>query len=630
MSPLLRVARSLVPSCALRKAGCRNACKKRYVCHSPVGPNHFAVRVPVPFSPNASFTEREHKAEIVDRIYDVALDPVRLEELLDLWEGRAGPLRREDGELDDPDIAPHLDRAWVFLDRYDPAKSEGNYRSVLDEVPRAAAFVADGGARVAACNRAARLAFGIEDGGPIMALPFEAEDVDTLRAVIRKVAAGKAERVMTLRMRSQVTGSVVIVRVGPVESRETPPLALVMSNELVWPEGFETTLQEAFGLTGAEVDIVRGVTMGQPLKDIADSRGRSLETVRTQLRSILAKTETHGQSELVRVVLGLMDLALVPGARGLAAPPPVEVEARGPEPVPVQSMRVQGGRKLEWIEFGDPGGVPVVYMHLDYGLVRWPVRAERAAAARGLRVIVPFRAWYGRTSGLTRGVDHLDGVTADYAAVLDHLGVRNAAAITQGADLRFALNLSVLRPDLVRCVLGCAAQLPLRTPAQYERMDKWQRFVLANARYAPKVLPFIVKAGFSLVRSLGPEAFFRKVNSGSPADMAAFENPEIRAAVLAGALQTLLVPGGTGAEAFTREALGSERDWSAIVRAVRVPVVLLQADQDPQTPVQTVREHMAEFPHLDVRFLAFTGQLLLFARWPEVLDAAEALMARNA
>jgi pimeloyl-ACP methyl ester carboxylesterase len=161
-------------------------------------------------------------------------------------------------------------------------------------------------------------------------------------------------------------------------------------------------------------------------------------------------------------------------------------------------------------------------------------------------------------------------------------------------------------------------------------MDKWQRFVLANARYAPKVLPFIVKAGFSLARSLGPEGFFRKVNSGSAADMAAFDDPEIRAAVLAGAAQTLLVPGGTGPEAFAQEALGSERDWSAVVKAARVPVRLLQADQDPQTPVQTVRELMADFPHLEVRFLDFTGQLLLFARWSEVLDEIEAMDLRTA
>lgn len=579
--------------------------------------------MPVPEDPPpaaAVFAVREHKAEIVDRIYDVALDPVRLEELLDLWEGRAAPLRAPDRELDDPDLAPHLDRAGLFLDRYQPARADGGYRSVLDQVPRLAAFVADGGPRLAACNRAARLALGVEDGGPMAALPFDPEDIDTLRAVIRKVAAGRAEKVMTLRIRSQTTGSVVIVRVGPVESDRAPPLALVIASELVWPDGFETTVQEAFGLTMAEVEIVRGLTLGQPLKDIADARGRSLETVRTQVRSILSKTETHGQPELVRVVLGLMDLSLVPGVQSRATTP-----APGLDPLPVQSMRLPGGRRLEWIEFGDPAGMPVLYMHLDYGWVRWPARAERAARARGLRVVVPIRAWYGGSSPGTPGVDHLEGATADYAAVMDHLGLSNAVAVTQGADLRFALNLSVRRPGMIRAVLGCAAQLPLRTPAQYERMDKWQRFVLANARYAPKVLPFIVKAGFSLARSLGPEAFFRKVNSGSPADMAAFDDPEIRAAVLAGSMQTLLAPGGSGAEAFARESLGSERDWSAVVLAAKVPVWLLQADQDPQSPVQTVRELMVDFPHLEVRFLEFTGQLLLFARWPEVLDAIEAL-----
>lgn len=580
-----------------------------------------------PFS--AQFADREHKAEIVDRIYDVAVDPVRLEDLLDVWEDRAAPLRAGLGPevttLDDPDIGPHLERAWVFLDRYQPTDPRGRFRSVLDELPRTAAFVADGGATITACNRAARSALGIADGGPITALPFDPEDVATLRAVIRKVAGGRAEKVMTLRIRSVLTGQVAIVRVGPVEQGDGPPLALVMSSDLVWPQGFEATVQEAFGLTGAEVEIVRALVLGQPLKDIAEARARSLETVRTQVRSILAKTETHGQPELVRVVLGLMDVTLVPGARSDRDEP-----TAGITPLVPQFLHVQAGRRLEWIEFGAPDGIPVLYMPLDYGLVRWPARAERAARARGLRVVVPFRAWYGGTAPLPRGVTHLDGVTSDYIRVMDHLGLRHALALTQGADLRFALNLSLQRPDLIRGIVGCAAQLPLRTPAQYERMDKWQRFVLANARYAPKVLPFIVKAGFSLARRLGPEAFFRKVNSGSAADMAAFDDPEIRAAVLAGAAQTLLMPGGTGPEAFAQEALGSERDWSAVVRAARVPVRLLQADQDPQTPVQTVRELMADFPHLEVRFLDFTGQLLLFARWSEVLDEIEAMDLRTA
>jgi pimeloyl-ACP methyl ester carboxylesterase/DNA-binding CsgD family transcriptional regulator len=582
-----------------------------------------------PKSRTAQLAERDQKAEIVDRLYDVAVDPIRLEDLLEVWEGHAAPLRVGPVEgaftLDDPDIDAHLTRATVFLDRYEASQKVTGDRAILDDIPRAAAFLSDGGAKVAGCNRAAGQAFGIHDGGPINALPFEAEDIDILRGVVRKVAQRREEKIVTLRIRSRTTGSPVIVRVSPVDSAAKPPLALVLSTELVWPAGFETTVQDAFGLTLAEVAIVQGITLGLPLKDIAEGRGRSVETVRTQLRSILAKTETHSQSELVRVVLGLMDLALIP-AQGDAGRGHAAASGGGLTAISFQSTRGADGRRLDWIEFGAPQGRPVLYMHLDFGLIRWPAKAERAAAARGWRIIVPVRAGYGGTDLHPRGQDHTAGVTADYAAILDHLGLRHVLVIPMGADLRFALMLAETRPDLVQAILGCACQLPLRTAAQYERMDKWQRFILANARYAPKVLPFLVKAGFSLARRLGKAAFFTQVNGGSPADMAAFARADVRAAVLEGS-EVCMSATHLAAEAFTRECIGSEKDWSALVKAARVPVRLLQADQDPQTPVQTIRELMADYPHLDITFLPDTGQLLLFAEWPRVLDEAEALLA---
>jgi pimeloyl-ACP methyl ester carboxylesterase/DNA-binding CsgD family transcriptional regulator len=582
-----------------------------------------------PHPKTAALADRDHKAEIVDRLYDVALDPIRLEHLLEAWEGSAAPLRVGPVEkaipLEDPEIEAHMARAQVFLDRLRASEEAESRTSVLEEIPRSAAFLSDGGAQIVACNRPATVAFGLSEGGPFSALPFEAEDRDLLAGVIRKVAGGRAEKVVTLRIRSMVTGSPVIVRVSRVEGGEDRTLALVLSTELVWPEGFEATVQEAFGLTPAEVDIVRGITLGLPVKDIAEARGRSAETVRTQLRSILAKTETHSQSELVRVVLGLMDLALIPtGGHGGSVPKGGGLPAR-----PLREMRAADGRRLTWIEFGDPRGQPVLFMHLDYGLIRWPAAAERHAQMRRLRVIVPVRAGYGRTDLHAKGTDHLQGVTLDYAAVLDHLGVRGAIAIPLGADLRFAMNLANRRPDLITGIVGAACQLPIRSAAQYERMDKWQRFILANARYAPKVLPFLVQAGFSLARRLGKDVFFRQVNGGSTADMDTFSRPDVREAILEGS-DTCLAPKWSAHEAFTRECIGSEKDWSPVVRDCRVPVVLLQGDQDPQAPVLTIRELAAEYPGLEVRFLRDTGQLLFFAEWPAVLDEVERMSARAA
>ncbi len=584
------------------------------------------TRPPTRPQTSAAFTNRDHRAEIVERLYDVAVDPIRLEELLEVWEGRAAALRVGPVEsaiqLEDPEIEAHLERATVFLDRFEASQQAQGSRTVLADITRSAAFLSDGGSRLAGCNRAAVLAFGVAEGGAFADLPFDAEDRVLLSDAIRRVAARKAEKVVTLRIRSMTTGSPVILRVSPVEGSSARPLALVVSTELVWPEGFEVTVQEAFGLTAAEVEIVRGVTLGLPLRDIAEARGRSVETVRTQVRSVLAKTETHSQSELVRVVLGLMDVALIPVQADPALPPRGALERRA-----LHEIRGTDGRRLTWIEFGDPRGRPVLYMHLDFGLIRWPATAERAAAARGLRIVVPVRAGYGRTDPLPRDVDHLAGVTRDYAAVLDHLGLKGAVAVPLGADLRFAMNLSIQRPDLVRAIVGAACQLPLRSAAQYDRMDKWQRFILANARYAPKVLPFLVQAGFSLARRLGKEAFFRQVNGGSAADMETFDRPEVRAAVLEGS-DICMTAKWSAHAAFTAECIGSEKDWSDVVRAVKVPVLLLQGDQDPQSPVATIRELAAEYPQLEVRFLPGTGQLLFMAEWPQVLDAVEH-MARS-
>jgi pimeloyl-ACP methyl ester carboxylesterase/DNA-binding CsgD family transcriptional regulator len=569
--------------------------------------------------------DSEGRAQIVDRLYEVALDPIRLEDLLEVWEGRIGPHRTGPLEaaiqIEDAEIEAHLRRATVFLDRFEATRGEGAYRSVLEDIPRSAAFLSDGGPLIAAFNRPAEVAFGLREGARLEDLPFEAPDIDLLRGQIRRMARGQAEKVVTLRMRSAATGGPVIVRIGAVESDS--PLVLVMSTELVWPEGFAQTVQEAFGLTAAEVEIVQGITLGQPVREIAGARGRSPETVRTQLRSILSKTETHSQSELVRVVLGLMDVALMP-TEG-AAPLP---RTHGLAEVPFRQIRAADGRRLEFIEFGSPTGAPVLYMHLDYGLIRWPATAERAAQLRGLRIICPVRAGYGRTDLHPRGIDHVAGVARDYLAVLDHLGITRCAIICLGADLRFALQVAQDRAGLVSGILGCAAQLPLRTAAQYDRMDKWQRFILANARYAPKVLPFLVQAGFSLARRLGKEKFFAQVNGGSPADMAAFARAEVREAVLEGS-EVCLGAKQSAHEAFTRECISSERDWSALVRGVQVPVVLLQGDQDPQTPVQTIRELMAEYPRLDVTFLPGTGQLLFFAEWPQVLDRLQAMTGRS-
>jgi pimeloyl-ACP methyl ester carboxylesterase/DNA-binding CsgD family transcriptional regulator len=567
----------------------------------------------------------QDRAEIVERLYDVALDPIRLEELLDTWEESVGPTRQDDAaRFDDPEIESHLNRASVFLDRFEATRSDAIYRSVLEDIPRSAAFLADQSNRIAAFNRPAEVAFGLGDGAMLQDLPFEADDLPPLKqAILRALSAPALQPVETLRLRSKITGSPVVLRVGRIEGERAHPFALVISTELVWPEGFEVLVAETFSLTGAEVEIVRSITLGIPVKKIAEMRHRSEDTVRTQLRSILGKTETHSQSELVRVVLGLADVAKMPsgGSGGVRA-------RNGLQEVPFRSFKGPGHRRLDYIEFGDPLGRPVLYMPIDYMMIRWPATAERAARQRGLRVIALVRAGYGHSEHHPKGVEYATATAEDYAALLGHLGIRQAAVLCLGADIEYAMRLSQLRPGLITGILGCGARLPTQTPDQYKSMGKWHRFILANARYAPRILPFLVQAGYAFARRVGKEKFLMSVNATSRADIEVFSRPEVREAILVGSEVTLSEK-FSAHEAFTREVMASEADWSEIVRKLSVPNLLLVGDQDPQVPVQTALEMRVSFPNLDIRIWPESGQLLFFGEWPRVLDHLEEFLPKS-
>ena len=64
-------------------------------------------------------------------------------------------------------------------------------------------------------------------------------------------------------------------------------------------------LQERFRATPAEAQLAIALTEGSTLREIAESRGVSINTLRVQLQSLFAKTGCHRQSELMRLVLRL-------------------------------------------------------------------------------------------------------------------------------------------------------------------------------------------------------------------------------------------------------------------------------------------------------------------------------------
>jgi pimeloyl-ACP methyl ester carboxylesterase/DNA-binding CsgD family transcriptional regulator len=567
--------------------------------------------------------------EVIDRLYEVAVDPTRYESLLDRWEAMIRPQRAAANLEFSPAHAPalglkeftgHFARADQVLDRAIADPEVSTVTAILGKVEHAAAFAVDRSMTLIGANRAATAVLGVTRGARLRDLPLATGETDHLSSQIARMFSGNSNDPVVLRTRGARAERLVVLQLRLVRPDNGQPFVIVVTSELAWPRGFSDMLRGAFDLTAAEAEVIIALAEGLGLAQIADERGRSIETIRAQLKSIMSKTETRSQSELVRLTLSTMEMVQfsAEAARDLK-----EV-SRGFETLqerPFQTMILRDGRRLDFLVLGDPLGRPCLFFPMDYGLVRWPASAESEAARLGIKVIVPVRPGYGASTPIRRGVPYMAQIAEDIAALLDHLGVARVPLLTLGGDSFLAVTFHALYPERVSALICCAGALPLKRPEQYERMDKWHRFILAGARYTPHLLPFMVKAGFALARRLGKPVFVHAVYGKSKADIATFEVAEVYEALVCGS-EVALSDAHSAHDAFAREVIAHETtDWTTEIAALQgaVPVHFLNGLQDPEVPPETLADHQRDYPWIDFRVFPDAGQLLFFLKWLEVL-----------
>ena len=108
---------------------------------------------------------------------------------------------------------------------------------------------------------------------------------------------------------------------------QRPSAMLIVHDPAADPELPAPLLQRLYNLSPAEARLSSALAAGWALKDYANRVQVSVETARSQLKSAMAKTGTHRQAELIRMILrGPAAYALLP-----AAPEPVVEPVEAPE-----------------------------------------------------------------------------------------------------------------------------------------------------------------------------------------------------------------------------------------------------------------------------------------------------------
>ncbi|MBM0204440.1 helix-turn-helix transcriptional regulator [Micromonospora sp. STR1s_5] len=213
------------------------------------------------------------------------------------------------------DLVPHFQRAGQLAIRMSEARAGG----MLDglETFRCAGALIDGLGRVIEINRSAERYLG----SSLLVLnrrisaKSRGADVALQRLIGSVLRDGLNEQRISTdpAVVPRARGNPLIIHAAPIVGsardlfrRARAILLIVDPDEHRDPA--EPVLRQAFQLTAAEIRVSLALLRGQDIAEIATSAQVSEGTVRSQLKSIFAKTGTHRQADLVSLLLRLSGL----------------------------------------------------------------------------------------------------------------------------------------------------------------------------------------------------------------------------------------------------------------------------------------------------------------------------------
>ncbi len=214
-------------------------------------------------------------------------------------------------------LGVHLRRALEIEERLAGVTAERRaLADALDRLPMGVVLLGPG-ARVSFANARARLYARARDGFTLGADCLQAATpavTARLRALLASVAcAGSgpgqdAGGWMALpRPSGRRPYALLAGPLGPSHPTDAPPraravaIAFVSDPERV-PRGVAPALRSLFGLTPAEAVLAAALLAGETLQEHAAARGVGVATLRTHLKSLLGKTRTGRQAELLTVL----------------------------------------------------------------------------------------------------------------------------------------------------------------------------------------------------------------------------------------------------------------------------------------------------------------------------------------
>jgi len=285
---------------------------------------------------------------------------------------------------------------------------------------------------------------------------------------------------------------------------------------------------------------------------------------------------------------------------------------------------LRGGRRLAFVERGDPRGFPIVHHHGMPGSRLQHEARDEYYRFLGIRLITPDRPGYGMSD------PHPGAPLADWpldvADLMDWLEIPRFGVTALSGGGIYALACAALLPDRVTGVVttGCPA------PMQIEGASRGMRFLTRAGVWIAGRVPWLLAAGawaFGWFAESHPRFVYGLFNqAGPPADRRWISSPSFQG----GAVEDLQEALRNGPSGYIADLELLARPWPFSIESIRVPVDLWHGQEDDVIPIQHSRFLAARIPGATLHECPGEGHLVLWNHLREVLEEARTPVDRLA
>ncbi|WP_419913748.1 alpha/beta fold hydrolase [Hoeflea sp.] len=375
---------------------------------------------------------------------------------------------------------------------------------------------------------------------------------------------------------------------------------VIRALETRWAPAVEAILKDAFNMTTAEREVSRALYETRDTAHIARIRSTTPQTIRTQIRTILRKTETTSQVDLIRLI-GLLN------ARASHSQSNNQVSWHDPWGN-YRILQQPDGKRIALTWTGAEKGVPALIVHgAAQGYVLGE-QVENRLKRAGVRLYAVIRPGFGDSDSCP-DTDFLSQHADAIEWSMSRLGLDGVPAIGIGNGSAALFYLAARRPGLFSRLMVTGLLKPYSN-GSIGRFSPTQKVMINLLRYAPRASETLARVCYRYVQQKGVDWYLAHGWNDVPKVLQTFERTEIMPFIRKACELTLTA----NVVDYLREM---KIQWDMdpqILEAVTCPVEHLHGTHDRSVTAAEAAELAAKLPNFSSEEVPDAGYFLPYEK----------------